>query len=167
MYNILQVFRHSNVLFFSCFFVLCTQKIHVKCTHLHHTHTKTQVYNIYNILQVYRHSSVLIFFFFFVLYTQKIRLTLWIMQKHSMAGTPEMPLRSWYLSGTKHFCPTVLVGWKRRSQLGSVIKPVPHNLVRRIRFWRIQSLEQDFKYLYWTMSNFLKSIYQEGNINHW
>jgi len=30
--------------------------------------------------------------------------------------------------------------------------PVPHNLVRMTRFWRIKSLEQDFKYLYWTIS---------------
>ena len=28
------------------------------------------------------------------------------------AGPPEMPLRSWYLSGTQHFRPTILVGWK-------------------------------------------------------
>ena len=35
------------------------------------------------------------------------------------------------------------------------IKPVPHDLVRRIRFWTIKSPEQDFKYLYWTISKIL------------
>ena len=48
------------------------------------------------------------------------------------------PLRSWYLSGTKHFRPTILVVPKWKGQLGWVIKPVPHDLVRRIRFWRIK-----------------------------
>ena len=34
-------------------------------------------------------------------------------------------------------------------------KPVPHDLVRRIRFWRIKSPGQDFKYVYWTISKIL------------
>ena len=45
-----------------------------------------------------------------------------------------------------------------KSQLGWVIKPRlcgPHNLVQRIRSWRIKSLEQDFEYLYWKISNIL------------
>jgi len=42
------------------------------------------------------------------------------------------------------------------SNSSSMERVVPHNLVRRIRFWRIKCLEQDFKYLYWTIS---KSIF--------
>jgi len=41
--------------------------------------------------------------------------------------------------------------WKWRSQLCWVINAVPHDLVRRIRFLRIKSSEQDFEYLYCTM----------------
>jgi len=44
---------------------------------------------------------------------------------------------------------------KWRSQLYWVINAVPHDLVRRIRFLRIKSLEQDLKYLYWTISKIL------------
>jgi len=66
-----------------------------------------------------------------------------------------MPLRHWYNCGTKHFHQTSVVWWKWKTQLGWVIKPVPHDLVRRIRFWRIKSPEQDFKYLYWTISQVL------------
>jgi len=87
--------------------------------------------------------------------TKHICPTLWIMQKKLRAGPPDMFLRSWYLNGTKYFRPTILVGWKWRSQLGWVIKPVLHDLVRRIRFWKIKSPEQDFQYLYWTMSKIL------------
>ena len=43
----------------------------------------------------------------------------------------------------------------RKPQLDWVIKPVPHDLMRRIRFWRIKSPEQDFEYLYWTISKIL------------
>jgi len=64
-------------------------------------------------------------------------------------------LRSWYLCGAKHFHPTMMVGWKWKPQLDWVIKQVPHDLVRRIRFWRIKSTEQDFTYLYWTISKII------------
>jgi len=82
---------------------------------------------------------------------------LWIMQKYWRAGPPEMPpgLRSWYVSGIKSFRPAILVGCKWRSQLSSVIKPVPHDLVRRIRSWRIKSPEQDVKYLHCLIINIL------------
>ena len=63
-----------------------------------------------------------------------------------------MPLRNWYNCGTKHFHQTSVVWWKWKPQLNWVIKPVPHDLVRRIRFWRIKSPEHDFKYLYWAIS---------------
>ena len=59
---------------------------------------------------------------------------------------PEMPLRSWYNCGTKHFRLTMMVRWKWETQLDWVIKPVPHDLVRRIRFWRIKCPQQDLKY---------------------
>jgi len=35
------------------------------------------------------------------------------------------------------------------------IKLVPHNLVRRIRCWSVKSLDQQFKYVYWTISKIL------------
>jgi len=76
---------------------------------------------------------------------------LWIMYKYLRAGPPEMPFRNWYNCGTKHFHQTNVVWWKWRTQLAWEIKPVPHDLVRRIGFWRIKSPEQDLKYLYWTI----------------
>jgi len=51
---------------------------------------------------------------------------------------PEMPLRNWYNCGTNHFHLTSVVRCKWKNQLYWVIKPVPHDLVRRIRFWRIK-----------------------------
>ena len=69
----------------------------------------------------------------------------------------------WYKSfqpdrflGTNHFQKAdFCLGGKWRSQLCWVIKEVLHDLVRRTRFWRIKSSEQDFKYLYWTISKTL------------
>ena len=66
-----------------------------------------------------------------------------------------MPLRSWYLSGTKKFHSTILVGWKWQSKLGWVIKSALHNLVQMIRIWRMKSSQQDSKYWYWTISKTL------------
>ena len=54
------------------------------------------------------------------------------------AGPAEMPFQNWYTANTNHFPPTDSVRWKFKKQQGSVINPVPHNLVRRIRFWRIK-----------------------------
>ena len=64
-----------------------------------------------------------------------------------------MPLRNWYNQNisTRPWWS----GGNEKSNWTRVIKPVPHNLVRRIRFWRIRSSEQDFKYLYWTISKIL------------
>jgi len=58
--------------------------------------------------------------------------------KYLRAGPPDMPLRNWYNCSTKHFHLTSVVRWKWKNQLDWVIKPVPHDLVRRIRFWRIK-----------------------------
>jgi len=66
-----------------------------------------------------------------------------------------MPLRNWYNCSTKHFHLIMVVRWKWKNQLDWVIKPVPHDLVRRIRFWKIKSPEQDFKCLYWIISKML------------
>jgi len=52
-----------------------------------------------------------------------------------------------------------MFGWKWRIQLDGVTEPVPHDLVRRIRSWRIQSLKQVFKFLYWTISKIFSEIY--------
>jgi len=70
------------------------------------------------------------------------------MSKHLRAGLPDMPLRNWYNCCTKHFNKTR----KWKTQLDWVINPVPHDLVRRIRFWRKKIQEHDFKHLYWTIS---------------
>jgi len=66
-----------------------------------------------------------------------------------------MPLRNWYNCGTKHFHQTSVVWWKWKTQLDWVIKPVPHDLVWRIRFWRKKISGTWFKYLYWTISKIL------------
>jgi len=80
---------------------------------------------------------------------------LWIVAKYWRAGLAEMPLGNWYPAGTHHFHRQISVGRKWRSQLCWVIKAVPHDLVRRIRFRRIKSSEQEFEYLYWTISKIL------------
>ena len=58
--------------------------------------------------------------------------------KYLRAGPAEMPFQNWYTANTNHFHLTDSVRWKSKTQLGWVINPVPHNLVRRIRFWRIK-----------------------------
>jgi len=63
-----------------------------------------------------------------------------------------MSLRNWYNCGTKHFHLTSVVRWKWKNQLHWVIKPVPHDLVRRIRLWRIKISGTWFEYLYWRIS---------------
>jgi len=64
------------------------------------------------------------------------------------AGTTVVPnISVWQIS----------VSRKWKPQLDWVMKLVPHDLMRRIRFWRKQSPEQDFKYLYWTISKILSS----------
>ena len=68
-----------------------------------------------------------------------IRPPLWIKSKCLRAGPPEMPLWNWYNCGTNHFNLTSVVRWKWKNQLDWVIKPVPHDLVRRMRFWRIKN----------------------------
>jgi len=58
--------------------------------------------------------------------------------KYSRAGPAEIQIISaWQISARR----------KLKTQLNWVIHPVPHNLVRRIRFWRVKSLGQDFEYL--------------------
>jgi len=56
--------------------------------------------------------------------------------KYLRAGPAGMPFQNWYTANTNHFHLTD--SWKSKTQLGWVINPVPHNLVRRIRFWRIK-----------------------------
>ena len=50
--------------------------------------------------------------------------------KYLRAGPAEMPFQNWYTAN-------ISVSLEVKTQLGKVINPVPHNLVRRIRFWRI------------------------------
>jgi len=69
--------------------------------------------------------------------------TLWIMYKYLRASLADLSIRSWYKPGTKHFRLTILVRWESTTQQCWGIKPVPHNLVRRIRSWSVKSLEQD------------------------
>jgi len=47
--------------------------------------------------------------------------------------------------------------FSNKNSLG--LKTVPHDIVRRIIFWGIKSPEQDFQYLYSTISKKLSVIY--------
>jgi len=58
--------------------------------------------------------------------------------KYLGAGPAEMPFQNWYTATTNHFR-QISVWRKSTRQLGWVLSIVPHNLVRRIRFWRIKS----------------------------
>ena len=58
--------------------------------------------------------------------------------KYLRAGPAEMPFRNWYTANTNHSHLTESVRWKWKTQPDWVIKPVTHDLVRRIRFWRIK-----------------------------
>jgi len=102
-----------------------------------------------NYILMYVVSILYMYHLFFFFTSDKTRPPLWIMLKHLRAGPPEMPLQNWYNCGTKYFRLTSVVRRKWKNQLYWVIKPVPHDLVRRFRFWRIKSPEQDFKCLYW------------------
>ena len=64
-------------------------------------------------------------------------------------------VKAWYEPGTKYFHLTILVRWKSTIQQCWGIKPVPHDLMRRIKFWSLKSLEKDCKYLYWKISKTL------------
>ena len=66
-----------------------------------------------------------------------------------------MPFQNWYTANTNNFELTDSVSWKSKRQLGWVINIVQHNLVRRIRFWKIKSERKDFKCLYWTISKII------------
>jgi len=72
--------------------------------------------------------------------------------KYVRAGPAEMPFQNWYTVNRNHFHLTDSVRWKSKTQLGWEINIVPHNLVRRIRFGQQNLQEQNFKYLYWTIS---------------
>jgi len=58
----------------------------------------------------------------------------------------EMPLVSWYPASTHHFHPTDFCRAEMKEPTMLSNKAVPHDLLRRIRFWRIKSSEQDFKF---------------------
>jgi len=75
--------------------------------------------------------------------------------KYLRAGPAEMPFQNWYTANTNHFHLTDSVRWKSKRQLGWVINIVPHNFVRRIRFGQYNLREQDFEYLYWTISKII------------
>ena len=83
------------------------------------------------------------------------RLTLWIMLKIFQGRPRREDFCYWYTANTNLFWLTILVTRKSETQLGWIIKPVQHNLVWRIRSWRIKLLEKDFKYLYWTISKMI------------
>jgi len=58
--------------------------------------------------------------------------------KYLRASPAEMPFRNWYTANTNHFHLTDSVRCKWKTQPDWVIKLVTHDLVRRIRFWRIK-----------------------------
>ena len=68
------------------------------------------------------------------------------------AGPAEMPFRKWYTINTNHFRQIDFCQAEIKNTTGLSNNSAPHNHVRRIRFWRIKCFEQDFKYLYWTIS---------------
>jgi len=87
-----------------------------------------------------------------------------------------MPLANWYPAGSNQFHQAIfcLAEMKKPTMLSSqlcwVFKTVPHDLVRRIRFLRIKSSEQDFKYLYWTISKTIVRnlfISKGTSVVHW
>ena len=94
---------------------------------------------------------------------------LWIMWKYLRAGPPEMSLRNWYNCGTKHFHQTSVVWWnlKRNTQLDWLIKPVLHDLVRRIRFWRIKSPDRILNICTERQVKFFSEIYLPGREHTW
>jgi len=57
--------------------------------------------------------------------------------KYLRAGPAEIPIRNWYTTNTNYFKLTDSVRWKWKTQPDWVIKPITHDIVRRIRFWRI------------------------------
>ena len=73
----------------------------------------------------------------------------------TITARPEMSFRNWCTANTKHFQLTDSVRWKWKTQPYWVIKPRTHDLVQRIRFWRIKISGNDFKYHYWTISEAL------------
>jgi len=88
--------------------------------------------------------------------------------KYVRASPADLPFGSRYLTGTKYFLPISLVGWKWKSQQGWVIKPVRHNLVRRIDSWSIGSKTRFFIFVLndeW--NKFLKSGNRAENIHYW
>jgi len=98
--------------------------------------------------------------FFFIFPPGKIDLPMSLAARHykNIQGLAPRRCLLWIVAplvhiviSTRHIC----VGWKWRSQLSWVIQAVSHDLVRRIRSWGIKSLEQDFKYLYWTKSKMI------------
>jgi len=87
------------------------------------------------------------------------RPTLWIINFFLRAGPSRMPLRSWYNCGTNHFhqadfClaemkkPTVL-----SNKCSSALSCAEDQMF--VEFLREKSSEQDFEYLYWTISKIL------------
>ena len=100
----------------------------------------------------------------------------WIMQNYLRPGPTKMPLANWYPAGSNQFHQAIfcLAEMKKPTMLSSqlcwVFKTVPHDLVRRIRFLRIKSSEQDFKYLYWTISKTIVRnlfISKGTSVVHW
>ena len=101
--------------------------------------------------------ATMIFFFMIYLLIYLAHPPLWIVINYVRAAPPQMPLRKWYNRCTKHFHQTSVIWWKWK--VDRVIKPVSHDLVRRIRFWRIKSPEHNFRYLYWTISKNFPNFY--------
>ena len=85
---------------------------------------------------------------YFFYYKVLCRPPIWILQKYLMAGPSEMPLRSWYNCGTKHFHPTMmvdgLVEMKNPTRFSNTTSTAWS--YGKIRFWRKKPPEQDFKY---------------------
>ena len=103
--------------------------------------------NIYIYLYTHKYACICIYIYTYTYRYTYVHTCMWtyVHQPASMdhvkylrAGPTEMPFQNWYTANTNHFQVTDFVRWKSKTQLGWVINPVPHNLVRRIRFWRIK-----------------------------
>jgi len=63
--------------------------------------------------------------------------------------SPQMPLGSWYRTGTKISARPFWSGGNANAKLDWIIQLVPHKFVRRNRSSRIKFSKQNSKYLYW------------------
>jgi len=114
---------------------------------------------IYIYTYSYRYMYVYIYIFFYIIYIICVNIYTARPYESCKNNWGLAPPRCPFEAGTtvvQIISTRQISAWRKwGSQLCWVIKAVPHDLARRIRFWRIKSLEQDFKYLYCKISKIL------------